>query len=27
MSNAVYRPTAPLGSLHSNLSRIFDDRF
>jgi HSP20 family protein len=27
MSTAVYRPTAPLGSLHSNLSRIFDDRF
>ena len=27
MSNAVYRPIAPFGGLHRNLSRIFDDRF
>ena len=27
MSNVVYRPTAPFGGLHRNLSRIFDDRF
>lgn len=27
MNNVVYRPLAPFGGLHRNLSSIFDDRF